>query len=194
MTLAEIIGEVYLLTGRPDKVSETLSAVKSATLRAHHSDFYYKDLLEAGVQFPTAEYLQTWDYRSTVPNFRSAKYFRKYTGAVAGQKLEMILPEQALDKYGNERQDIWYAAGAFIQLKSSTAEDMYLFGAYVNPDVTQANYQSWIATDHPYAIVYEAAAVIFKTVGKDEEAAQYRVMVAERIRDIQVSNIVSEGY
>jgi hypothetical protein len=70
MTLAELIQEVYSLTGRPDRVAETNSAFKSATLKAHQSDYYYKDLLEAGTVFPSAEYLQTWDYRTTVPLWR----------------------------------------------------------------------------------------------------------------------------
>jgi hypothetical protein len=35
MTLAELISEVYTITGRPDRVAETASAIKSATLKAH---------------------------------------------------------------------------------------------------------------------------------------------------------------
>ena len=46
MTLAELIAEVYLLTNRPDRVAMTTSAVKAATLKAHKSDFFSKDIHE----------------------------------------------------------------------------------------------------------------------------------------------------
>jgi hypothetical protein len=198
MTLAELIQEVYSLTGRPDRVAETLSAIKSATLKAHQSDFYHKDLLEAGVQFNTAEYLQTWDYRNPVPLWRAAKYFRKYdTTAIiplAGKTLAKVVPENVFDDYAIEKTDIWYAAGGFIQLRSSTKESTYLFGCYLNPDITEAGYGSWIALDHPYAIVFDAASTVFKAIGKDEEATAYRNMVAEQISELRMSNIDSVGY
>lgn len=198
MTLAELIQEVYLLTGRPDRVAETASAIKSATLKAHQSDYYHKDLLEAGVQFPSEEYLQTWDYRNPVPLWRSGKYFRKYdtsqNPAVAGKILTKVVPENVFDAYAIEKQDVWYAAGGFIQLRSGTKEDVYLFGAYLNPDITTATYNSWIALDHPYAIVFDAAATVFKAIGKDEEATTYRNLVAEQIQMLRMSNIDSIGY
>jgi len=198
MTLAELIQEVYSITGRPDRVAETASAIKAATLKAHQSDYYYKDLLEAGVQFNTAEYLQTWDYRTTVPYWRAAKYFRKYdmtaTPPVAGKILTKVVTENVFDDYSIEKTDIWYAAGGFIQLRSSSKEDTYLFGAYVNPIVTDSGYTSWVALDHPYAIVFDAASTVFKAIGKDEEAAAYRNLVAEQISLLRASNIDAIGY
>jgi len=198
MTLAELIQEVYGITGRPDRVAETLSAIKAATLKAHQSDYYWKDILEAGAAFPTAEYLQTWDYRTTLPFWRSAKYFRKYdqttNPATPGKLLTKVVTENVFDDYSIEKKDIWYAAGGFIQLRSSTKEDTYLFGAYMNPNVTDSGYNSWIALDHPYAIVFDAAATVFKAIGKDEEAASYRNMVAEQISMLRASNIDSVGY
>ena len=198
MTLAELTQEVYNLTGRSDRTAETLAGIKSATLKAHQSDFYWKDLLEAGVQFPSAEYLQTWDYRNTIPLYRSAKYFRKYdtsvSPAVAGKTLKKVVPENIFDDYAIEKTDIWYSAGGFIQLKSLTKESTYLFGCYLNPDLTEAAYNSWIALDHPYAIVFDAAATVFKAIGKDDEAAAYRQMVAEQIAELRMSNIDSIGY
>jgi hypothetical protein len=40
MSLATILTDVYELTGRPDLVAETTLAVKNATLKAHHLDFF----------------------------------------------------------------------------------------------------------------------------------------------------------
>lgn len=196
MTLAELIAEVYILTGRSDRVAETLSAVKSATLKAHQSDYYYKDIFESGLAFSTLAYLQNLDYRSLLPRWRAVKYLRKYDPLTntPGDFLNLILPEQVLDKFAIQEKDIFYVAGAFLQINSSTQQQYYLLGCYLNPDITEATYTSWVALDHPYAIIYDAAATVSKAVGKDEAAAQYKTLVAEQIAMIKMSNIVAEGF
>jgi hypothetical protein len=196
MTLAELISEVYTITGRSDRVGETASAIKSATLKAHQSDYYYKDLYETGIAFATSDYLQQLDYRATLPRFRAVKYIRKYdnVNAVAGKILDLIVPENVMDRYATEKEDIYYVAGAYINIKSSDAQQYYLAGFYLNPDVTTSGYTSWIAIDHPYAIVFDAAATVFKAIGKDEEAAAYRTLVPEQIQLIKQSNIIAAGY
>lgn len=198
MTLAELIQEVYTLTGRPDRVAETLSAIKSATLKAHQSDYYYKDIFETGVAFDTSDFLQQLDYRSLIPLWRAVKYIRKYdlstTPYKPGKILDLLVPELVLDRYLVEKTDIYYVAGAYLNIKSSTQEQNYILGCYLNPDVTSTGFNSWIAQDHPYAIVFDAAATVFKAIGKDEEAASYRTLVPEQIAMVKMSNIVANGY
>jgi hypothetical protein len=197
MTLAELISEVYTLTGRPDRVAETASAIKSATLKAHQCDFFYKDIFESGVGFTTAEFVQNLDYRTLIPLWRSVKYLRKWdnTGTgTPGKFLDLIAPAQVMDRYQVEKDDIYYAAGAELTIKCSSPQQYFLIGAYVNPDITVVGYNSWIALDHPFAIVYDAAATVFKAIGKDEEAAAMRGLVAEQIAMVRMSNILAEGY
>ena len=196
MTLAELIDEVYTITGRPDRVAETLSAVKSATLKAHQSDYYYKDLFESGLNLQTAAYSQSFDYRQTLPRWRALKYLRKYdpTTSTVGKLLDIIVPENVVDDYKVTRTDICYVAGAYIQINSSTEEQYYLLGCYLNPDITTDGYDSWVALDHPYAIIFDAAGTVFKAIGKDEEAAAYRGLVAEQIAMIKMSNIIPVGF
>jgi hypothetical protein len=67
-------------------------------------------------------------------------------------------------------------------------------GCYLNPDITTAGYNSWIAKDHPYAIVFDAAATVFKAVGKDDEASAYRTMIPEQIAMLRASGINAQGY
>jgi len=196
MTLTELIQEVYTITGRPDQVDVTLSAIKSATLKAHHSDYYYKDMFETGVAFDTADYIQALDYRSVLPRYRALKYLRKYdiTSGTPGKLLDILVPEQVMDDYKVQRGDVCYVAGAFIQINSRTAEQYYLWGTYINPDITTSGYDSWIAVDHPYAIIYEAAGTVFKAIGKDEEAATYKMLALENISLIKLSNVTAVGY
>lgn len=196
MNLAELIQEVYTITGRPDRVAETASAIKSATLKAHQCDFFYKDIFETGVAFASSAYIQQLDYRTLIPLWRANKYLRKYDNisGTPGRFLTLIQPELVLDRYTVEKDDIYYYAGAYAQIKSSTQEQYYLYGCYLNPDVTTAGYNSWVAKDHPYAIIYDAAGSVFKAIGKDEEAASYRTMIPEQIAMLRGSNIVAQGY
>ena len=193
MTLDELILEVYSITNRPDRSTETLSGIKAATLKAHQSDHYFKDLYESGLAFDSAAYVQDLDYRTLLPRWRQPKYFRKYDNSTGtpGIILTKIEPENVLDEYKLQKQDIYYSAGAYIHINSSTQEQYYLFGAYLNPDITTAGYNSWVALDHPFAIIYEAAAFVFKSIGKDEEAATYRQMVPEQIQMIRMDSIIS---
>jgi hypothetical protein len=196
MTLAELTQAVYDITGRSDRTAETLTGIQAATLKAHHQDYYFKDIFESGLNFGSAEFIQSLDYRALMPRWRALKYLRKYdnAGQTPGMFLDVLIPELVLDRYKIEKTDICYVAGAYVQIKSSTQEQYYLFGCYRNPDITTGNYDSWIALDHPFAIIYDAAATVFKAIGKDEEAAAYRTLGQEQRMMVATSNIVATGY
>lgn len=193
-TFTELLADVYTLTNRPDLVNETKLAVKAATLKAHQSDYYYKDLLETGVSFSSAAYVQGLEYRTILPRFRSLKYIRKTdVNGTPGKILDPIAPALVLDVYGIAREDVYYAAGELIQIKSSTELQYILLGCYLNPDVAESTYSSWVALDHPYYIVYEAAITIFKAIGQDEQAAVYKKLCDEQLSMLKSSNIEIEG-
>lgn len=191
----DLCNEVYTLTNRPDLVAETNMAVRAATLKAHQQDFFYKDLFETGITFSTSDYVQALEYRNVLPKFRSLKYIRKTDSAgVPGAFLNVITPAMVLDKYGTTREDVCYAAGELIQLKSSTSLQYILLGCYLNPVVTETDYNSWIALDHPFAIVYEAAATVYKAIGQDDQATMFKRLTDEQYAFIKASNIEVEGY
>ncbi len=204
MTLTELINNVYTITNRPDRVDETLQAVLSATLKAHQSDYYYKDIFETGVDCENVAYIHDIDYRQLIPTWRAIKYLRKWVSPGAppnvtnafqvGTLLKLVEPMNVLDDYSLTKQDIYYIAGSTIHINSSTQDQYYLLGCYLNPNVTQANYSSWIALDHPWAIIYGAAATVFKAIGKDEENVTYRQLVADEIALLKSSNIVANGF
>lgn len=195
MTLTELQQEVYTLTNRPDLVAETLSAVRAATLKLHQKDYFYKDLYETGVLFDTAKYQQQLEYRTLLPRYRSLKYIRKTdsTGSDTLGFFDIIVPENVLDAYQINRNDVAYVAGTVIQIRSSTQFQYILLGCYLNPNIAEANYSSWIAMDHPYAIIFEATATVFKMVGDTENFAAYTALAQMELQNIFVSNIQSVG-
>lgn len=188
-TLNELISDVYVLTNRPDLVSETKLAVKKATLKMHHSDFYAKDLWETGISWNPVNYIQSLAYKNLNPLWRSLKYLRKYQDGVPGAFFTFLTPEQSLDRYGVQKDDMCYLAGDQIEIRSSTQDAYMLLGAYLNPNLSDDNFSSWIADDHPYAIITDAAASVFKTIGQDEKAAYFKQDVVEQIALLRQNNI-----
>ena len=196
MTYAELVIEVYALTNRPDLVAETASAIKAATLKAHLSDFYSKDIHETGVGFPTSAYIQSLDYISLISNFRALKYIRRVEDATddIGKFFQVLTPEETIDSYGINKTDIAYVAGRVLEIRSSVSFSKLLLGCYVLPIITEGAYSSWVAEQHPYAIIKEAARVIFKTIGYDEQSAAYERLVAEEYSLLKLSALSDIGY
>lgn len=195
-TLAAMIADVYTLTNRPDLVGETTLAVKAATLKAHQSDYFPKDLFETGIVFNTEDFFQQLDYKSLIPLWRSAKYLRLYdnVGQTAGLEFKLVVPESVIDDYKVDKDDIYYLAGSTINIRCKISFQYLLLGCYLNPDITDAGYNSWISDEHPYAISFEAARVVFKTIGYDEQSSAYEKLVAEQYAELKTSQILANGY
>lgn len=196
MTFDELVAEVYTKTGRPDRVEETKSAIRAATLKAHHSDFFFRDIFETGVVFSTASCIQTLDLPCLLCNFRSLSYLRRVENAqdTEGTFFDIILPTEILDEYSTSRVDIAYMAGRKLQMRASVDFSNILLGAYVSPIVTEADYSSWVAQLFPYAIIYEATRVVFRQIGNMEESNAFGLLVAEEYVTLKITGISPVGF
>lgn len=194
MTYDELVEEVIKFTKRPDLRDRTEAAVRAATLKMHHSDFYYKDLIETAVQFTDAFYLQNFVPSEVIPNYRKAKYIRIWNGDAPtggpGKFLENIQIENSVGGYQETKTDVFYMAGQNLQIRTCIPLKRILFGAYVHPVVSPvANYKSWIAEEYPYAIVYEAARSIFFSIALTQQSQQFAQLTAEVLREISMSSV-----
>ena len=196
MTFNELLEEVYVLTNRRDLVAESKSAIKAATLKAHNTDFYSKDIFETGVAFDTAEYRQALDMYNLISNFRAVKYLRRVEDEFddVGKFIEVVTADEVLDSYSCNRADIAYVAGRVLEIRSSVTFSKCLFGAYVFPIVQEENYSSWIADLHPFAIIYEAVRAIFITIGYQEQAVNFSRLVAEEYATLKMTGLTDVGY
>jgi len=197
-SFAELVADVKVMTNRPDLDAEIKLAVKAATLKAHNTDFYPKDLFETGIQWNPVAYSQSLDYRSLVPRWRALKYLRKLdsTGLLPGIFFDVLTPDKsiAVDSYGIDRTNVCYVAGTSLEIHSDTQDQYMLLGCYLHPDITEASYNSWIALDAPFAIEYEAVSKIFKQTGYDEQAAMMTKEVTEQYTLLRNNNILAQGY
>lgn len=195
MTLTELQTEVYAITNRPDLAARTLSAIRSATLKLHQSDYFYKDLFETGLAFPTEDYVQQFEYRTVIPQWRALSYLRRTDVNYydQGDFFDVITPQLVVDDYAINRTDVVYVAGEVVQLRSKLPIQYALLGCYLNPVITEAGFSSWIALDHPFAIVYNAAAQVFKSIGKDQEWQAWTMLANEQLQELKISNIEARG-
>lgn len=180
MQLSELIAEVYTITGRPDLVAETASAIRKATLKMHSLDFFYRDLQETVVGFSTAAYKQQYDLGVNLPDYRAIKYIRQWNATHVGSErfLERVEPDVLLDSYGAEGKDIWYVAGTMLNMKCYALLTNVVIGYYRHPNITTNLFSSWIAIEQPFAIIEEAAVNIFQMIGHSEMKATYERMSA----------------
>lgn len=179
-------------------MGETLLAIRTATLKAHNSDYFYKDIFETGIEFDESLFQQSLDYKVLVPKWRALKYVRGYDYSSAPgyptDFLEVITPEQVLDSYSANRENVCYIAGQTLQIRTRAAGQYYLVGCYLYPDTGTETFNSWIAEEQPAAITLEAAAMVFKTIGYDEQFAAYRSMVSDQYAELKITNIQAVGY
>lgn len=196
MNFAQLIAEVGVLTGRPDLTAKIVSAIKRSTLRAHHRDFYARDLYEVPLIFDSSAFLQQIDYLNFLPRFRAMNYLRYFdpTTNTAGLFFIPSTSQEVLDAWGVEKTDIFYSAGSLIQIKAANTFQYALAGFYLHPDISENNFTSWIASEHPYAIAFHAARTIFKGIGKDEEANALRDEVAEQDHLVDVTGLTTAGF
>jgi hypothetical protein len=183
MNFSDLVNEVQSITARPDLTTKAQSAVSAATLKAHTSGFYYNDLVELAVQFDAPRTIQTFDPTQISSYYRRVKYMRIWDGDTTGgakEFLEHINTEAALDSYGYLRLNVFYMAGKFLQIRTYDALSKILLGFYRYPDITSTGFNSWIANEMPWAIIWEAARTIFNQIGFPEQAAQMQALVKEQ--------------
>lgn len=204
-------------------------AVQASTLKMHTDEgaFFFKDIVTAQVKFDQAAWIQVLD-TSSFARYRAMSYFRKndpslasyqlnpgllpplttgffgipYTILQAMLPLQCIEPNNILDEFGVERQDVFYQAGASLFIKSSTSLNYGLMGWYAYPNVGSddigTGYSSWIANEYPFAIIYDAASAILQGVGMTDAARKFdnpqNGLVTSHMMALRNSNIIARGY
>ncbi len=189
-SFTELCNDVYTITNRPDLIAETKLAVKQATLKMHQLDYFPKDLYETGIIWDPIAFIQSLAYKTLIPRWRTLKYLRKYQDGRAGEFFKLLSPDETLDRYAINRDNICYIAGDQLEIRSNTEDATMLISCYLHPDITEANFTSWIADEHPYALISDAAATVFKMIGFDEQASYMKQNVTEQVAMLRQNQII----
>lgn len=181
-TMSTMLTELDLITNRPDLVDESVLAIQAATLKAHRLDFFPRDLASAKLTLLGAAYNHTIALTPTTTRLRSIHSVSRHDEDDATKPikkyLELIAPDDLLDGYESRRTDIAYRLGTELIIKAELEINYLEITYYTYPDV--GTYSSWFADIYQHAILYAAAATIFRLVGSMDESNSYlRMALAE---------------
>jgi hypothetical protein len=176
-TLAELETLVIAQTRRPEVTDITLAAIRSATLRAHHTDFFPRDLTSTALSYvpSSAQFYDFPDVSQTLLRLRSFKHVQS-TDSVTGapvEQLEYREQDDLFDSDGNRRYHIYTLLGDTLRIYPTSPTGLATAFYYRNPNVTSAQYSSWIADTYPEELAMWAAAIVFARTGFAEMAQQF---------------------
>ena len=178
-TFTDIQTKVYLLTNRPDLVSETNHAIQRATLAAHTQDNWVGDRMESTVSV-TQDGNGRFSFDvSTLTRFgRLASIHENNSGMThLIREFKRLEYDDLSDMYSNERTDYFYLAGTTVNLYASFPVSSIKVRWYQLPiTATDGTYNSWIATRFPDVIIEKAAEFISMLTGNTEKAKMYKMM------------------
>lgn len=206
MNYVELVEAVGNLTNHPEMVGEITTAIQASTLKLHQADYYTRDAVEKLLVLDQDGYVFQVDIPSNFVRYRAIRWMRKWdpTGfdattqqnsGAAGEFLENVDPEGIIDGYGYTKPNKWYVAGNNLNLRSNSTLRQLLISYYQMPKVAPvAQYSSWIADTVPFAIIFDAASLIFQTIAQQDQARKYDLLVLEQMRIVQQHGLISKGY
>lgn len=195
MTLNQLKADVLTVVKRADLVNDIELHTKNAILKAHAADFWINDLYETAFSFAAADVNYSLDYKTLFPRWKKIKYLTTVdqTTREVIHKLDPILVDQFLDGYGYKKDYVFYVAGDMLQIRVSDSHRYFGVGVYLYPDTTLLSASSWIVDQFPFAIVYEAARTLFKSIGFDEQSSAMEKLVAEAMAEVRMVGLTTVG-
>ena len=177
-TFAEMQTLVVEQTRRPEIPLVTRAAIKSATLRAHHVDFFPRDLLASPITYTTvsgAEYYDLPSLSAAIPRLRAPKFVTCLDSAsfTPVEKLEYRDADDLYDSDGNRRPSVYTLIGDTLRVYPQLATGRLEVYCYRNPITAESTYSSWIADTYADELALWAAGLVFARTGFAEMAAQF---------------------
>lgn len=183
-TFQEMRDEVISNTKRPELVSLTDSAIKMATLRAHHVDFFPRDATNYLIQYalPVANqlFVDVTGIYGTLPLFRTPDFLQgeDSTTFIPNENLEYVVDYKNFwDEYNCLRSSVFTVIGDTLKVRFCGPTGRARLYYYKNPDVSTTDYSSWIADKHKEDLAKWAAAIVWARSGFQEIAATMQVTV-----------------
>ena len=178
MTYNEIFAEVMSFFKRPDKADDVKAKIKEAIHRAHTTDRFMKDAVEAVTDALVCGGVRS-SYgivTSSFANFRDAVSIQLYdeTSGTAGVELPLNdTVEASMDSYGVKRIPSVMQIGDVIQVALGDTPGSvrrFVFCYLEYPTLTDPIPESWIMRNYPYLIIHDALARLYRTTGNAERA------------------------
>jgi hypothetical protein len=162
-------------TRRPEISSVTRAAVRTAVLRAHHVDFFPRDLSQYTLTYTPTSGAISQDFASlsaSVPRLRTLKTLTcidPVTNAPV-ENLEFREIDDVYDSDGLLRPSIYSLIGDTLRIYPQRFTGAVTLYYYQNPAIVGDVVSSWIADTYTDEIAAWAAAIVFNRTGFAEQA------------------------
>lgn len=177
-TFAKLESLVVAQTRRPEIPAVTQAAIRTATMRAHHTDFFPKDVAVGTITYSpnSAIFRDFADVSSTLTRLRSIKSLQglEAVSMAPVESFEYRELDDVYDAEGNRRPSIYNIIGDTLRIYPQTQTGLVQVYYYQNPSVTEDIYYSWIADMYPDELAAWAAAIVFARTGFAEMAQEFQ--------------------
>jgi len=197
-TFQNMRDSVISLTKRPELVSVTDMAIRMATIRAHHTDFFPRDqanlvlpvftipqgntlFVDFATIFTTVARLRTPDFLqgedittlNPVENLEFVADFKNFWDESATSQ-QWQIPTDGRDVFGltpnTLRNSVFTLMGDTLRARFMQPTGRARLFYYTNPDTAIATYASWIADTYPDELAKWAAGIVWARSGFTEQA------------------------
>lgn len=176
-TFAEMQALVIEQTKRPELTGVTDSAIRLATLRAHHVDFFSRDQTSQLLTWTPASADLFTDFAtiySTVTRLRTPDFLQAEDVVSPYYPTENLEYVTSFKEFWNEfnevRTSVFTLIGETLRVKFAVATGRARLFYFRNPDTASATYSSWIADNHPDELAKWAAGIVWARSGFAEQA------------------------
>lgn len=192
-TFAELETLVVAQTRRPEVPAITKAAIKAATLRAHHVDFFPRDLVSAAILYTPASgalYYDVPNLSSTLSRLRALKFIQGLDSASFApvEKLEFRETDDVYAGDGSRRLSLYSLIGDTLRIYPQVATGRLEAFYYQNPSTAEGSYSSWIADQYADEIAMWAAGVVFARTGFAEMAKDVQDTHVKPFREMLIAS------
>jgi hypothetical protein len=178
-TFAEMETLVVGQTRRPEVTAVTQAAIRTATLRAHHTDFFKRDLSTGTLTYTpssSAIFYDFTDISTTLLRMRAFQLMQSVDAAtlIPSENFEYRELQDLYDSDNVLRTSMYTMIGDTLRVYPASATGRLDAYYYRNPVTTEVGYSSWIANEYPDELAMWAAAIVFARTGFAEMAADFQ--------------------
>ena len=192
-TFAELESLVVAQTRRPEVPAITQAAIRTATLRAHHTDFFARDLSTSALQYTPSSSAQFYDFAdisSTLLRLRSFQLVQcvEPSTLIPVENLEYRELQDLYDSDQVRRCSMYTLIGDTARMYPTAATGLINVYYYRNPVTSSVGYSSWIADTYPDELAMWAAAIVFARTGFAEMAADFQRTHIQPFKELLISS------
>jgi len=192
-TFAELEALVIGQTARPEIPAITQAAIRTATLRAHHVDFFPRDLATSTLSYTPSTSAQFYDFANistTLVRLRALQLLQS-TDAVTTATTEELEYRELQDLYDSDnvrRTSMFTRIGDTLRVYPVSATGLLTIYYYQNPVTADIGYSSWIADDYPDELAVWAAAIVFARTGFAEMANDFQKTHVQSFKELLLAS------